>query len=58
MTLRGKELIAYKKTLNLTEIQREVLVGTLLGDASISKQGLNSAHNVKFEQKFDNIMYI
>lgn len=58
MTLRGKELIEYKKTLVLNDIQKEVLIGTLLGDASIPRQVKNSSYNVKFEQKFDNIAYV
>ena len=33
--LNGKALREYKQTITLSHIQREVLVGTLLGDASI-----------------------
>lgn len=58
MTLDRKELIAYKKTLSLTEIQREVLVGTLLGDATIPAQKGNASHNVKLEQKASKKEYI
>ena len=35
--LRGVKLIEYKKTLKLNAIQKEILVGTLLGDATIAK---------------------
>lgn len=54
--LRGLTLINYKKTLKLTTIQKEVLIGTLLGDASITKQKCNV--NIKFQQKLANFQYI
>jgi hypothetical protein len=54
--LRGLKLIEYKKILKLTEIQKDVLIGTLLGDATITKQ--KKDYNVKFEQKLDNSNYI
>jgi hypothetical protein len=47
--LLHKELIEYKKTLILNEMQREILIGTLLGNATISKQKTKS-YNIKFEQ--------
>jgi LAGLIDADG DNA endonuclease family len=49
-TLRGKSLIAYKESLKLTDIQKEVLIGTLLGDSTIPKQQNKAGYNVKFEQ--------
>ena len=55
--LRGIQLIEYKKTLKLTTIQKEILVGTLLGDATISKSK-SIALNVKFEQKLANKEYV
>lgn len=55
--LRGVKLIEYKKTLKLNAIQKEVLVGTLLGDATIAKTK-TVALNVKFEQKLANKKYI
>lgn len=55
--LRGIQLIEYKKTLQLTTIQKEILVGTLLGDATISKSK-SIALNVKFEQKLANKEYV
>lgn len=55
--LRGIQLIEYKKTLKLNAIQKEILVGTLLGDATISKSG-SIALNVKFEQKLANKEYV
>ena len=55
--LRGIQLIEYKKTLQLNTIQKEVLVGTLLGNTTISKSK-NIALNVKFEQKLANQEYV
>jgi len=51
-SLTKSELISYKKELVLTDIQKEVLVGTLLGDASIPfrNKGQKPVYNVKFEQ--------
>ena len=55
--LRGIKLIEYKKTLKLKTIQKEILVGTLLGDATIARtKGI--ALNVKFEQRLANRDYI
>ena len=55
--LRGKYLINYKKKLKLTLIQKDILIGTLLGDATIVKQkSIN--FNIKFEQKIANQDYI
>lgn len=48
--LRGKSLIVYKLALKLTLIQRDIIVGTLLGDSTIPKQKDNSDYNIKFEQ--------
>ncbi len=55
--LRGLKLIEYKKTLKLNTIQKEILVGTLLGDATIAKTK-SIALNVKFEQKLANREYV
>jgi hypothetical protein len=56
--MKGKELELYKQSLQLSVLQREVLVGTLLGDATITKQSGIRTHNVKFEQKIANREYI
>ena len=56
--LRGKALIEYKKCLKLNDLQREILVGTLLGDATIIAQSERSEYNVKFEQQVDKSEYI
>jgi hypothetical protein len=47
-----KTLQQYKSNLNLTTHQKDLLLGTLLGDATtIVKQLPNRSHNIKFEQK-------
>jgi hypothetical protein len=48
--LRGLALERYKQTLKLTDQQREVLIGTLLGDASMSLRNGKPHYSVKFEQ--------
>jgi hypothetical protein len=54
--LRGVALIEYKTHLSLTAEQKEIIVGTLLGDASI--RASNSAYNIKFEQKYTQVDYL
>ena len=54
--LRGAKLIAYKKNLVLTPEQKEVIIGTLLGDASIRSSKCN--FNLKFEQKYTQVDYL
>ena len=56
--LLGEALIVYKKNLRFNKLQKQVLIGTLLGDASIPKQYKKSSYNIKFEQKVDNKAYI
>lgn len=46
----GKQLEFYKKTLQLTDIQRETIIGTLLGDASMSLRSGRPHYSLKFEQ--------
>lgn len=49
--LRGGALIAYLKKQQLTDLQRSVLVGNLLGDGTLSKQQGNSgSSNFKLDQ--------
>nr|YP_764366.1 putative site-specific DNA endonuclease [Stigeoclonium helveticum]ABF60216.1 putative site-specific DNA endonuclease [Stigeoclonium helveticum] len=48
--LRGNKLKEYLKTIQLTDIQRDVLIGTLLGDASFSLENRKPKYSVKFEQ--------
>ena len=55
---KGKELELYKQTLKLTDIQREILIGVLLGDASMSLRDGKPVYSVKFEQGIANKEYI
>ena len=49
--LRGGALIAYLKKQKLTDLQRSVLVGNLLGDGTLSKQqGSAGSSNFKIDQ--------
>lgn len=50
-TLKGKALVAYKKTLKLNSVQRQVLIGTLLGDAFMPQRAGKPEYKIKFEQK-------
>lgn len=45
-----KQLIDYKNKLELTSEQKEVLIGTLLGDSSMSIRSDKPHYSVKFEQ--------
>ena len=56
--LKGNALREYKQTITLSQIQREVLVGTLLGDASIPLYRGKPRLNVKFAQKSASADYI
>jgi hypothetical protein len=66
--LAGKALEDYKKTLKLTDLQKDVLVGTLLGDASMSLRNGKphysrpkadwTSYSVKFEQGEEHAAYV
>lgn len=56
--LRGKTLEKYKETLELTNVQKEVLIGTLLGNASFSLRKNKPFYSVKFEQGIKQEAYI
>jgi hypothetical protein len=59
--LRGQQLVVYKDSLQkqgLSSIQKDILIGTLLGDASMQAMKGNQESNVKFEQKLSQIDYI
>lgn len=53
-----KQLIEYKNKLELTSEQKEVLIGTLLGDASMSIRSGKPHYSVKFEQEESHKDYI
>lgn len=56
--LSYKELQVYKQTLQLSELQREVLIGVLLGDASMGSANGKPVYLIKFEQSIKNQDYI
>nr|YP_004581319.1 putative site-specific DNA endonuclease [Schizomeris leibleinii]AEH05416.1 putative site-specific DNA endonuclease [Schizomeris leibleinii] len=56
--IRGKALEKYKKSLELTDLQKDVLIGCLLGDASMSLRKGKPHYSIKFEQKADRAEYI
>lgn len=59
--LKGSALTLYKQGLSkkgLSVIQREILIGTLLGDASMQAMKGDQQSNVKFEQKIGQLAYI
>lgn len=55
---KGKQLELYKQTIKLNDIQREILIGVLLGDGSISVRDGKPVYSVKFEQAINNKEYI
>ena len=60
-TFKGKELVLYKETLSkqgFNQIQKDILIGTLLGDASMQAMKGNQQSNVKFEQVIRQQAYI
>lgn len=56
--LIGKELTNYKKSLVLTDLQKNVIIGTLMGDASMAYRSGKPVYGIKFEQSIKNIEYI
>ncbi len=52
-----KKIETYKKKLNLTKIQREVLVGLLLGDACLETQNNGRTYRLKIEYSLKNKEY-
>lgn len=54
--LKGTALVKYKENLAFTEEQKDVIVGTLLGDASISASKSN--YCLKFEQIYKQVDYL
>jgi hypothetical protein len=55
---RGNKLIEYKKSLKLTEEQKEILIGCLLGDASMETRKGKPVYGIKFGQSIKNEDYI
>ena len=48
--MRSRAIEAYKTTLRLSDVQREMLVGTLLGDACLETQNAGRTYRLKIEQ--------
>jgi len=48
--MHSQEIENYKKSLRLTDVQREILVGILLGDACLETQNRGRTYRVKVEQ--------
>lgn len=57
-TLKGKELDSYKQRLVLNSVQREIIIGSLLGDASMGLRLGKPVYSIKFEQSINNELYI
>jgi hypothetical protein len=58
---KGCVLRDYKKELSkkgLTQEQKDILIGTLLGDASMQAMKENQNSNIKFEQSISKETYI
>ena len=48
--MRSRAIEAYKTTLRLSDVQREMLVGILLGDACLETQNAGRTYRLKVEQ--------
>lgn len=56
--LRGNALKKYKEELKLTPDQRSIIVGTLLGDATMRLSGGRPVYSIKFEQGIQHKQYV
>lgn len=61
-TTRGPVLKRYKSQLHLTQRQKEIAIGTLLGDASLQTQDKGATYRLKFQgstkhQKYGEALY-
>jgi len=56
--MHSKELEEYKRKLKLAPIQREVLVGILLGDAHLETQNKGRTYRLKIEQSEKHRAYV
>ena len=48
--MRSRAIEAYKTTLRLSDVQREMLIGILLGDACLETQNAGRTYRLKIEQ--------
>src|SRR5690606_15496728 len=56
--VRSQELEKYKRQLKLSAVQREVLVGILLGDAHLEERPGGRVFRVKIEQSIGHAAYV
>lgn len=56
--MRSNEIEEYKKSLKLSEFQREVLVGTLLGDGCMETMNHGRTYRLKIEHSFKQKEYV
>lgn len=56
--MRSKAIEAQKTLLKLTPLQREVVVGVLLGDACLESQNQGQTYRLKIEQSADHEAYV
>lgn len=56
--MRSRAIEAYKATLRLSDVQREILVGILLGDACLETQNAGRTYRLKVEQGIAHADYV
>jgi hypothetical protein len=56
--VRSRTIEAYKTTLRLSDVQREILVGILLGDACLETQNAGRSYRLKIEQGIAHADYV
>ena len=56
--MRSRAIEAYKTTLRLTDVQREIVVGVLLGDAHLETQNGGRSYRLKVEQGHRHAEYV
>lgn len=56
--LRGKALESYKKSLKLNDTQKDIIIGTLLGDSTMGLRNRKPFYGLKFEQSLQRENYI
>jgi LAGLIDADG DNA endonuclease family len=56
--VRSRSIEAYKTTLQLTDVQREIVVGILIGDAHLETQNGGRSYRLKIEQGLHHAVYV
>ena len=56
--MRSKELEEYKKTLKLSQTQRSILVGTILGDGHLETENNGRTYRLKIEHSIKQSFYV